>query len=147
MPDSLYTGARYKVTIDAEHRSGKCENCGQTTEVVMVEGKPRPLCPKCGGQGELIARVYSVQPPDPPQCLAFKCIMKFMYESLFSTFLASYHRRRVAYAEANRHKKILERYRTGEPSPKNLWQAIHANIKLKCPVCRRYNVDPFLFSK
>ena len=40
---------------------------------------------------------------------------------------------------------VLERYRTGEPNPKNLWQAIHANLKLKCPVCRKYNVDPLLF--
>jgi hypothetical protein len=41
--------------------------------------------------------------------------------------------------------KVLERYRTGQPSPKNIWQAIHANIKLRCPVCRKYNVDPLLF--
>jgi hypothetical protein len=68
-----------------------------------------------------------------------------MYDSLFCALLSSYHRRRVYYAEKNRHKKILERYRTGEPSPKNLWQAIHANIKLKCPICRKYNVDPLLF--
>lgn len=40
---------------------------------------------------------------------------------------------------------VLERYRTGKPAPKNIWQAIHANVKLKCPVCRKYNVDPFLF--
>jgi hypothetical protein len=51
----------------------------------------------------------------------------------------------VTYAEKNKHKKILDRYRTGEPSPTTIWQAIHANTKLRCPVCRRYDVDPFLF--
>jgi hypothetical protein len=96
-------------------------------------------------EGKLISRAVSIQPPDPPQCLSFKCLFRFMYDSLFCAFLSSYHRRRVYYAEKNRHKKILERYRTGVPSPKNLWQAIHANIKLKCPICRKYNVDPLLF--
>ena len=105
----------------------------------------RPICPKCGGQGKLIVRHFIIQPPDPPQCLSLRCVIKFMYDCLFSALLASYHRRRVDYAINNRHKEILERYRTGEPSPANLWQAIHANVKLKCPVCRKYNVDPFLF--
>jgi hypothetical protein len=97
------------------------------------------------GEGNLISVAVDVQPPTPPQCLSLRCVVRFMYDSLFSLLLASYHRRRVYYAEHNRHKKILERYRTGEPSPKNLWQAIHANLKLKCPVCRRFNIDPFLF--
>lgn len=97
--------------------------------------------------GRLISRGVSVQAPNPPACLSFRCLYKYFRDALFATLLASYHSRRVAYAEANRHKTILERYRTGEPSPKNIWQAIHANIKLKCPICRRYNVDPFLFDK
>jgi len=41
--------------------------------------------------------------------------------------------------------KVLERYRTGKPSPKNIWQTVHANLKLRCPVCRKYNIDPLLF--
>jgi len=97
------------------------------------------------GTGFLISRAVDVQPPNPPNCLALKCLLKYFRDCLFCTLLSSYHSRRVAYAEANRHKKILERYRTGDPSPKTIWQAIHANIKLKCPVCRKYNVDPFLF--
>lgn len=99
------------------------------------------------GEGNLISVACDIQPPNPPQCLSFKCLARFMYDSLFVALLASYHRRRVYYAEHNRQKKILERYRTGEPSPENLWQAIHANIKLKCPVCRKYNVDPLLFKR
>jgi hypothetical protein len=98
------------------------------------------------GDGNLISTVVSIQPPDLPQCLSFRCLFQFLYDCLFVALLASYHRRRVYYAEHNRHKKILERYRTGEPAPENLYQAIHANIKLKCPVCRKYNADPFLFS-
>jgi hypothetical protein len=97
------------------------------------------------GKGNLISKAVDIQPPDLPRCFSFRCMFRFMRESLFVALLASYHRRRVAYAEANRHKVILERYRNGEPAPKNIWQAIHANIKLSCPVCRKYNVDPFLF--
>ena len=111
-------GGKLKVTVDAEHRKTN---------------------------GELIARSVTIDPPDQPTCISPKCIMRFMLDSLYIALLSSYHSRRVAYAEANRNKKILERYRTGEPAPKNLWQAIHANLKLKCPVCRKYNVDPLLF--
>jgi len=84
-------------------------------------------------------------PPKPPQCIKPGCIIKYLKETLFFSLLLNYHARRTEYAEANRGKEILERYRTGEPSPKNIWQAIHANLKLKCPVCRKYNIDPLLF--
>lgn len=97
------------------------------------------------GEGNLISRSISVQSPPPPTCLKFSCLFKFLKDSFFVALLTSYHARRVAYAEGNRHNQILERYRTGNPSPENIWQAIHANIKLRCPVCRKYNVDPFLF--
>ena len=143
-----------KVIVHADHRNGICVKCDvrmDIKEVDIGEGKirKRPVCPECGGmEGQLIAKPFSIQAPEPLKCLAFKCLGKFMLDSLFIAFLSSYHARRVAYAEANRPEKgkvILERYRTGEPSPQNLWQAIHANIKLKCPVCRKYNKDPFLF--
>jgi len=138
-----------RVTYTAEHRTGVCESCGTACVKieVVIDGQPkiRPRCPKCGGQGKLISRVVSVAPPAPPTCLSFGCLGKYIRDSLFCALLASYHSRRVTYAEKNKHKKILDRYRTGEPSPTTIWQAIHANIKLKCPVCRRYNVDPFLF--
>ena len=154
MTGAVVTKGLMKVIIHASHRNGICIKCNIqmiVEEVEIKEGKfvPRAVCPQCGGmEGQLIARPYSIQVPDPPQCLSFKCLGRFMLDSLFIAFLSSYHRRRVAYAEANRPEKgkvILDRYRTGEPSPKNLWQAIHANIKLKCPVCRKYNVDPLLF--
>lgn len=95
--------------------------------------------------GTLISRGMSIIAPDPPQCLSFKCLGKFMRDSLFCALLSSYHSRRVAYAEANRNKKILDRYRTGEPTPTSVWGAIHANLKIKCPLCRRFNRDPLLF--
>ena len=99
------------------------------------------------GDGNLITRQVSINHPAPPKCIRPKCLIKYLWASLTFALIASYHARRTTYAENNRNKKILERYRTGEPSPKNLWQAIHANLKLTCPVCRKYNVDPFLFSK
>lgn len=88
-------------------------------------------------QGKLISRQLSIAPPLTPTCLTPRCLWRYLIDCLTYALIASYHRRRVAYAEANRNKKILERYRTGEPSPKTLWWAIHANIKLTCPVCRK----------
>ena len=95
----------------------------------------------------LISRQVSIDAPNPPECIKLTCLARYLIDALTYALVASYHRRRVAYAEANRNKEILERYRTGLPSPKTLWQAIHANIKLTCPVCRRYNKDPLLFRR
>jgi hypothetical protein len=95
--------------------------------------------------GELISRQTNIAPPVAPQCLTFRCLWAYMKAAWLYALVASYHARRVAYAESNRNKVILERYRTGEPSPKTMWQALHANIKLRCPLCRKYNVDPLLF--
>lgn len=158
MSETIYTGSkrRFRVEYSADHRDGYCEQCGTKTEkipttVISRHGTPkdviRPLCPKCGGQGRLISRNLSVKPPDPPQCASPKCLLTFILDCLFAALVSNYHRRRVAYAEANRNKVILDRYRTGEPAPKTIWQAIHANIKLACPVCRKYDVDPLLFAK
>jgi len=118
-------------------------------EIAPGKSSKRAICPKCGGmKGQLISRPISIQAPDPPQCISPRCLFRFVVDSLFMALLSSYHYRRVAYAERNRPEKgekILDRYRTGEPAPKNLWQAIHANIKLSCPIWRKYDMDPFLF--
>jgi hypothetical protein len=145
-----------RVEYKAEHRNNLCEECLVQMEAreVTINDKQviRPVCPECGGlKGQLISRAVDVQPPPLPRggCTSPRCIVKFFLDSLFYLLLGSYHRRRVAFAEANRPErsktKVLDRYRTGEPSPENLWQAIHANTKLKCPVCRQFNVDPLLF--
>ena len=97
------------------------------------------------GLGNLIARDFSIDMPAPPTCTKLSCLLKFLRDCLYVALVSGYHRKRVAYAEKNRRKKILERYRTGSPSPANIWQAIHANLKLTCPVCRKFNVDPLLF--
>jgi len=97
------------------------------------------------GNGVLITRQVSIEPPSPPTCIKPQCLLRYLYDALLYALVSTWHSRRVVYAEANRHKDILERYRTGEPSPENLWQAIHANLKLTCPLCRRYNADPLLF--
>ena len=153
MPEPIQIKSPITVIVHADHRNGICEQCNTRMVIRDVDiggGKirRRPVCPSCGGMtGQLIARPTSIQVPSPPQCISFRCLWRFVMDSLFVAYLSSYHRRRVAYAEKNRPekgKKILERYRTGEPAPKNLWQAIHANIKLVCPLCRKYNVDPLL---
>ena len=87
--------------------------------------------------GNLISRQVSIEAPNSPTCITLPCLWRYLIDSLIYTLVASYHQRRVIYAEANRNKKILERYRTGEPSPKTLLGALYANIKLTCPLCRR----------
>jgi len=142
--------AGFRVTVTGELRTGQCENCGaQTEKQFYMDGqrkRVKAICPKCGGQGKLIVKTYSIKAPPPPQCLSLRCAGRFFRDSLFTLLITAYHAKRVAYASQNRDKKILERYRTGEPSPQTIWQAIHANIKLRCPICKRYNADPFLFS-
>jgi len=88
-------------------------------------------------EGNLIVRFAHIVPPTPPVCVKLSCLWSYLIESLTFALVASYHKRRITYAEVNRGKKILERYRTGEPSPETLWQAFHANIKLTCPLCRQ----------
>ena len=92
----------------------------------------------------LISRQVSIEAPAPPHCITLPCLIKYLRDALLFALVAAYHQRRVGYAESNREKDILERYRTGEPSPQTIWGAIHANIKLTCPICRKYNVDPLL---
>ena len=94
------------------------------------------------GQGNLISRQASVEVPST-SCANPICLLRFIVDAITYALVLTYHKRRTTYAEANRHKKILERYRTGEPSPRTLWGAIHANIKLTCPICRKYNNDLF----
>lgn len=98
-------------------------------------------------EGNLIVRQGDIPPPVIPTCIKLSCVWKYFIESLTYAAIGLYETRRVEYATRNRGKKILERYRTGEPRPKTLWEAIHANIKLTCPLCRKYNVDPFLFRR
>jgi hypothetical protein len=97
--------------------------------------------------GRIISRQFSLNHPTVPTCLRLSCLIRYLKEALLYALVATYHNRRVQYAENNKNKEILERYRTGEPSPKTIWQAIHANIKLTCPICRKYNVDPLLGGK
>jgi hypothetical protein len=94
--------------------------------------------------GNLIVRLCSIESPTPPTCIKFACLWKFFIDTIRCGLISTYHSRRVLYAQSKRGDKILDRYRTGEPSPKTIWQAIHANIKITCPVCRKYNIDPFL---
>ena len=82
------------------------------------------------GAGNLIARSVSIQAPSPPQCVKPKCIWRFFLDTVFCMLLSNYHYKRVKYAENNRHKKILEKYRTGEDSPENIRQAMLTIVKL-----------------
>jgi len=96
------------------------------------------------GKGNLITRQVSIDPPATPTCIKPSCLLRYLFNALVYVLICSYHARRTAYAEANRNRKILERYRTGEPSPRTAWEAFHALTKISCPVCRKYNRDPLL---
>ena len=96
--------------------------------------------------GNLVVRNVSLESPNLT-CVKLSCLWAYFKATLTYMVIAMYDRGRVYYAtHGGRHKQILERYRTGYPMPQNLWQAIHANIKVRCFVCRKYNVDPLLFS-
>lgn len=128
----ITSSGSFRAIVGGEHREGKCENCGAELEKKIYPEKPkvRLICPKCGGQGRLIARSVSIQAPSPPQCLRARCLWKFVCGVMLCGLLTVYHRKRFQYAERNRHKKIPMKYRTGEDSPTNIRQAIFAIIKL-----------------
>ena len=144
---AVQTRNLFITSVNADHREGICEQCKiPLVKEFYIDGKRKRVkmvCPECGGLGRLISRSVSIQPPSPPQCVKFSCLFKFTLDTLFCALLSSYHSRRVSYAEKNRHKEILERYRTGNPSPTSIIEAIIANLKLSCPVCRKYNVNLF----
>jgi len=81
--------------------------------------------------GTIIVRSLPIQPPEPPQCVKFKCLWKFFLDTLFCSLESTYHGIRCEYAQKNKDKKIPEKYKTGNPRPKNIKQAIIAIIKLK----------------
>lgn len=80
--------------------------------------------------GRLISRQVSIEPPEIT-CVRISCLWKYAIKSLTYTLVLLYHQCRVAYAEKNRNKGIPLRYRTGEPMPDTIWQAIKEIIKLK----------------
>ena len=151
MSAKVTTKGAMKVTVNAGLRNGICIECNVQMEVkdVWIDTKrevdeqiiitpkllPRAVCPKCGGMtGHLIVRHVSIHAPNPPQCIGFGCLWKFFIDILFSAYLAKYHQKRVTYAgrhRPERSKAILEKYRTGEPAPKTLRQAVIEILKLK----------------
>lgn len=120
-------------SVEGEHRDGICESCGiqmkfERNDEGTIIGT---LCGKCGGRkGRLISRSVSIQNPDPPKCFRFSCLWNFYLKVVRSWMIFNYHRRRVAYAEKNRHRTIPMKYRTGEDAPEGIRQAIFAIIKL-----------------
>lgn len=89
------------------------------------------------GDGTVISRQVSVAEPAPLDCTKFSCIVNWVLDMFLYSLIVLYHERRVAYAEKNRNKEILERYRSGEPSPKTWLEVFVALTKLTCPVCRK----------
>jgi len=132
---SVATKNAFKVTVTGEQREGKCESCGtQTVKQFYMDGERKRVhmvCPKCGGQGRLIVKTYSIQAPKPPQGANPKCLWQFFLRVMFCSLLSTYHRKRVEYATHNRYKNMPAKYRSGEPSPQNIKEAIKAIIKLK----------------
>ena len=130
------TKATFKVRVTGEHRTGWCENCGtRVVKEFYMDGERKrvhAVCPVCGGLGRLIAKTFSVQPPESPRCTRPKCLYRFFKDILLCALLSYYHQKRVIYVEKHRNRNIPERYRTGEPSPENIWQAVLTILKLKC---------------
>lgn len=78
--------------------------------------------------GKLIVRMASMQPPAWPGC---NCVGKYLWWIFKYWLLMYYHEWRVQYAERKRHEPIPERYRTGEPSPKTIWQLFKEAMLLR----------------
>jgi len=135
MPEVVTLRGGLRAIVSGEHREGFCENCGtRTVKIFYMEGSRKRVqmtCPKCGGQGRLIGRSVSIQPPAAPKCLSPKCLFKFFRDVIFCGVLSNYHEKRLSYAERNRHKEIPGKYRRGEPAPENIRQAIFAIIRLR----------------
>jgi len=133
--EKVITRGVFNAIVTGEQREGFCEYCGtRTKKEFYMDGerkRVRMICPICGEMGKLIVKTYSIQAPPPPQCVRFKCLYKFFLDTVFCSLLSTYHSKRVSYATHNRHKDMPERYRSGEPSPQNIKQAIKAIIKLK----------------
>ena len=129
------------VTVTGEQRTGFCEQCGTKTEKEFyMDGKRkrvRMACPECGGQGELIAKTYAIQAPKAPKEASLKELWRFIKDVEYHDLLSAYHKERVKYATHRRHKKIKEKYRTGEPSPKNIKETLKAIAQLRIDKLRR----------
>jgi hypothetical protein len=91
------------------------------------------------GEGNLISRQVSVAPPQLT-CVKPSCIIAYLWNSWVYSLVMLYHKRRLKYAESHRRSKILERYRTGDPSPDSFLRVIYDHIKLACPFCRRIDI-------
>lgn len=129
------TQGLFRAKVNGNLRNGICNSCGirMVSEKIILHGEEKVImrCKKCGGTtGQLIARSVSIQAPSPPQCVSIRCLRGFANELILCGLLSTYHRKRVEYAQRNRHKKIAQKYRTGEESPINIRQAVFAIIKL-----------------
>jgi len=74
--------------------------------------------------------MVSIPPPAPLTCPSFRCYLKFVLRVIRYGFVLEYHKRRVAYCEAHREKDIPDYYRTGEPSPETVREAVKEILKL-----------------
>lgn len=146
---SSMTKSGVGISHSAEHRDGHCSVCDGLLDAGVIDKMPLRWCSRCQDwkEGKLIAKEITLTPPKPPTCTRIPCIWRYFKDVIVYSLISMYEARRFSYAQANRNKNILERYRTGDPRPETLWQAIHANIKLTCPICRKYNSDPLLFRR
>ena len=83
------------------------------------------------GEGKLISRQVSVEPPAPISCVRVSCLWRYTLESIAYTLTLLYHKKRTEYAEGNRDKDMPERYRTGEDTPDSIIGLVWEIIKLK----------------
>jgi len=125
----------------AEIRDGHCPDCNAFLDVPTAEDKAewretkllKRMCSQCGERklGKLVVRLGAVEPPGGIDCVRFSCLWKYLLKSLRYVLVSLYHKHRIAYAMSHRDKDIPIRYRTGEPSPDSIWEAVKAILRLK----------------
>ena len=81
--------------------------------------------------GRLISRQVSISSPGVIDCIKPLCLMKYVIKSWRYVLILLYHKYRGDYAEKYPEDNILEKYRTGEQSPRGIWSSLWEIIKVK----------------
>lgn len=128
-----------KINWGAEHRQGKCPDCGGILDTPTDEDKKewrktkllKRLCPNCGERklGKLVVRTCSLEAPTLT-CMSLKCLFGYIRKVYLYILVMRYNRWRIQYSVKHRENTIPEYYRTGEPLPDSFRTAIWEIVKL-----------------
>lgn len=82
------------------------------------------------GNGKLISAQGTIPEPAPLTCPKLSCYLRFLHRCVRYGFLLAYETQRLKYAESHRRVDIPEKYRTGDPAPETIKDALWEIVKL-----------------